>query len=38
MNLIMRHRNAYALPADLRTRAYGSLLDSALEEILSPAS
>lgn len=38
MSLILRHRNAYALPAGLRTRGYGSLLDSVLEEILSPAS
>lgn len=38
MSLILRHRNGYALPAGLRTRAYGSVLDSVLENILSPAS
>ena len=38
MNLILRNRNGYGLPASVRPGVFGSLFDTMLEDMLSPAA
>ena len=38
MNLILRNRNGYPLPGSLRSTVFGNLLDTMLDDFMSPAT